>query len=145
MRFYILPENLHLELATSCLRVMNEGLEQNLLSLPEYSLNSEVKDLQTRIKDHISGALQYACQSWHSHLTKIKGNITDVISHLHVFLEKNFLAWLEVVSVLGAVRGATSGLVQLIAWLQEVCLGLVKALYITNTCAESGFWGQGTS
>ena len=114
MRFYIAPEDLHLELATNCLRVMNKGLEQNLLSLPEYSLNSEVKDLQTRIKDHISDALQYACQSWHSHLTKIKGNATDMIVHLHVFLEKKFLAWLEVVSVLGAVRGAIAGLVQLI-------------------------------
>ena len=139
MRFYISPENLHLELATNCLRVMNDGLEQNLLSLPEYSLNSEVKDLQTRIKLRISGALQYACQSWHSHLTKTKSNVTDVISHLHVFLEEKFLAWLEVVSVLEAVRGATGGLVQLIGWLQEVCLCFVKVLYFTNICDESGF------
>jgi hypothetical protein len=69
-RFYISPKDLHLELAMNCLRMMNDGLEQNLLSLPDYALNSEVKDLETRINDRISVALQYACRSWHNHLTE---------------------------------------------------------------------------
>ena len=137
-RFYISPGHLHLELVTNCLRVMNDGLEQNLLSLPDYALNSEVEDLQTRINDHISIALQYACQSWHNHLTKITGDVTDVISGLHVFLEEKFLAWLEVVSVLGATRGAIFALEQLMSWLQEVCFDLFTALPDTNMCNKSG-------
>jgi len=120
-RFYILPKNLHLELTINCLGMMNDRLEQNLLSLPDYTLNLEVKDLQTRIEDHISVALQYACQSWYNHLIETKGDITDVISYLHIFLEKKFLAWLEVVSVIGAVGGAVVALERLVAWLQEVC------------------------
>ena len=123
-RFYISPGHLHLELVTNCLRVMNDGLEHNLLSLPDYALNSEVEDLQTRIEDHISIALRYACQSWHSHLTKITEDITNVISGLHVFLEEKFLAWLEVLSVLSATRGAIVSLEQLMSWLQEVCFDL---------------------
>ncbi|KAF8340814.1 hypothetical protein F5887DRAFT_978796 [Amanita rubescens] len=122
-RFYISPRNLHFELTINCLRVMNGGLKQNLLSLPDYSLNSEVEDLQTRINDRISGALQYACRSWHSHLIGSDGtgsNVTDLISYLHVFLKEKFLAWLEVVSVLGAVRGAVVALGKLIPWLQKV-------------------------
>ncbi|KAF9642509.1 hypothetical protein BDM02DRAFT_3176724 [Thelephora ganbajun] len=119
-RFWISPKTLHLELAMNCLRVMNGELEQNLLSLPDYALNSEVKDLEARIDDRISDALRYACRSWHSHLTKTEGDVVDVISRLRVFLEEKFLAWLEVVSVLGAVRGAIVGLEQLIPWLQEV-------------------------
>jgi hypothetical protein len=79
-RFYISPPHLHFELATNCLRVMNEGLKQNLLSLPDYTLNSEVEDLQTRINDHISLGLQYACKYWHHHLTKTTGDVTSVIS-----------------------------------------------------------------
>jgi hypothetical protein len=122
-RFYISPGHLHLELVMHCLRVMNDGLEQNLLSLPNYTLNSEVKDLRTRIDDHISVALCYACQSWHNHLTKARGDVTGVISSLHLFLEQKFLAWLEVVSVLGVVRGAVAALEQLVSWLQEVCFG----------------------
>ena len=124
-RFYISPGNLHLELAVNCLRVMNDGLEQGLLSLPSYALNSEVKDLQMKIQNGISITLQYACKSWNNHLTVAQGDVTDVISHLHSFLEKKFLAWLEVVSVLGAVRGAVVALEQLMSWLQEVCVFLI--------------------
>ena len=87
----------------NCLRVMNDGLEQNLLSLPDYALNSEVKDLETRIDNRTSVALRYACKSWHNHLIKIGEDVTSVVPHLRVFLEEKFLAWLEVASVLGAV------------------------------------------
>ena len=130
-RFYISPRNLHLELALNCLRVMDSGLNQNLLSLPDYALNSEVEDLSTRIKDHISSALQYACQSWHNHLTEIRGDVIDVISCLHIFLAEKFLAWLEVVSVLGATREAVVALGKLISWLQEV--------YFNHTCSTTQY------
>ena len=103
VRFYISLGGLHLELAINCLRVMNDGLEQNLLSLPNYALNSEIQDLQTRVENKISIALQYACQFWHNHLTKSEGDFANVISSLHFLLEKKFLAWLEVLSVLGAL------------------------------------------
>jgi len=120
-KFYISPGKLHSDLTMSCLRVMNDGLEQNLLSLPNYVLNSEVKDLQMKIQGHISTALQYACRSWHNHLTTSQGPVTGIIPHLYIFLEERFLAWLEVLSVTGAVRGAVVALEQLIIWLQEVC------------------------
>ncbi|KAF9784552.1 hypothetical protein BJ322DRAFT_851774 [Thelephora terrestris] len=119
-RFYISPEYLHCEIVTNCLRVMNDRLEQNLLSLPEYALNSEVEDLQSRIENRVSSALQYACRSWHNHLTTSRRDFTDVTTYLRTFLEKNFLAWLEVLSVLGDVGGAAIGLEKLMSWLQEV-------------------------
>jgi hypothetical protein len=121
-RFCISPGNLHLELAMGCLGLMNARLEQNLLSLPNYALNLEVKDLQTRIDDHLSVGLQYACQCWCSHLTEAKGDFANAITRLQFFLEEKFLAWLEVVSVLGAVRGAVIALEQLMSWLHKVCL-----------------------
>ena len=136
-RFYISPGHLHLELVTNCLRVMNNGLEQNLLSLPDYALNLEVEDLEKRIDNRISITLRYACQSWYNHLTKTGGEVTDVIRHLRVFLEENFLAWLEVVSVLGAARSAVIVLERLVSWLQEVCFCLSTTLSDTNTCIES--------
>ena len=120
-RFYISPGDLHLELATNCLRMMNDGLEQDILSLPNYSLNLEVEDLRTRIGDRISIALRYACRYWHSHLTRTMGDVTDVVSYLRIFLKEKFFAWLEVDSVVGAVGGAITGLEKLVPWLQEVC------------------------
>ena len=125
-RFHIPPGSLHLELATSCLRLMNEGLRQNLLSLPNHSLNSEIEDLQTRINDHVSIALRYACQSWHSHVTVTRGDVADVVSGLQVFLEEKFLAWLEVISALGVVKGGIISLEKLTPWLQEVCFSIVS-------------------
>ena len=120
-RFYITPKRLHLELAMNCLRMMNDGLEQNLLSFPNYALNSEVEGLQTRINGRISIALQYACRSWHNHLTETEGDITGVVSYLRIFLEEKFLAWLEVASAVGAVGEAVVALERLMPWLQEVC------------------------
>ena len=141
MRFYISPENLHFELAINCLRLMNEGLEQNILSLPNYALNSEVKDLETRINTHTSDALRYACRSWHNHLTKTRGDVTAIVSGLHLLLEKKFLSWLEVVSVLGAAREAIAALEQLIPWLGKVCFDFSTASPNTNTYGESGCKG----
>ena len=126
-RFYISPEHLHFELVMNCLRVMNDRLEQNLLSLPSYALNSEIKDLETRINDRIDVALWYACQSWYKHLLKAEGDVADILSRLRVFLEEKYLAWLEVLSALGATRGAVAALERLIHWLQEVCWGLYSA------------------
>jgi len=144
-RFYISPGDMHVELASSCLRVMNEGLKQNLLSLPDYTLNLEVKDLETRIDECISTTLQYACQSWHNHLTRAGEDVTNVVSHLHIFLKEKFLAWLEVVSILGVTRGAITALEKLIIWLQEVCFGLSTLLLYTNVYNELGCWEQGAS
>ena len=122
-RFHVSPENCHLKLALNCLELMNKSLEQNLLSLPDYALNSEVEDLQTRIGDCLSIALQYACKSWYSHLAEARGDVTAIVSALRSFLQEGFLAWLEVLSVIGAVRDAVIALEKLVRWLQEVCFG----------------------
>ena len=119
-RFYISPGTGHLKLALSCLELMNEELEQNLLSLPDYALNMEVKDLEVKVKDRISTALQYACKSWHNHLTQVSEDVVDVAPVLRSFLQQRFLAWLEVLSVIGATRDAVIALEKLRPWLQEV-------------------------
>ena len=124
-RFYIPPGNLHYELALNCLRLMNERLEQNMLSLPNYALNSEILDLSKRAEDQISDSLQYACKSWYNHLIETREDVTNITTALNCFLEENFLAWLEVLSVLGAARNAVVALETLILWLEEVCLGLM--------------------
>ena len=144
-RFYISPKNLHLELATNCLRMMNDGLEQNLLSLPDYTLNSEVKDLKARINDRISIPLQYACRFWHNHLTKTEGDVTDVVSNLRILLEEKFLAWLEVISAVGAVGGAVVALERLMPWLQEVCFRPSLYHHPAITCRKPDCQGGAAS
>ena len=122
-RFHISPKAGHLKLALDCLKLMNESLEQNLLSLPDYALNSEVEDLEVRAKGRISVALEYACKSWHNHLTEVRGDVTTIVSALRRFMQEGFLAWLEVLSVTGAAREAVIALENLMPWLREVCSG----------------------
>ena len=128
-RFYLSPTRLHLELSINCLRLMNSELEQDLLSLPEYSMNSEIGDLETRIDGRVSLALKYACRSWHNHLTETKEEVTDVIPYLRHFLELKFLAWLEVLSVLGDMGSASLGLEKLMEWLREVCFSVFCCIF----------------
>ena len=121
-RFYIPPMTGHLRLALSCLKLMNESLEQNLLSLPDFALNPEVEDLQERIRGLISPALQYACRSWHNHLAEMKEDFGVVLPILRVFLQEKFLSWLEVLSVINCAEDAVVALEGLTPWLQKVCL-----------------------
>jgi len=132
IRFCISPGTTHLDLARNCLRLMKGRLKQNLLSLPNYALNSEVKDLEARTKDHISTALEYSCRSWHNHVTRATGDIASIIPDICFFLEEKFLAWLEVLSVLGAVRVAVVTLENLMLWLLKVHLASQVALLDTN-------------
>ena len=83
-------------------------------------MNSEVKNLQTIVENRINVAPRYACQSWHHRLTKTGGDVTDIVSGLGIFLKEKFLAWLEVVGILGAVKGAIVALERLIPWIREV-------------------------
>ena len=82
-----------------------------MCKLPDAVANSEVGDLHERTKQYLSSTLQYVFKSWHKHLfdehTKYQPAITPP---LHQFLEKKFLFWLEVLSVLGAAKEAIDGL-----------------------------------
>ena len=107
-RFRLRPPDQHAELLAGCLDLMNQRLEWNICKLPDGVINSEVSDLEKRIEQHIDPALQYACKSWHKHLVDaIPVHIIPILDH---FLEKNFLFWLEVLSVLGAAGEAVYAL-----------------------------------
>ena len=84
-----------------------------MCKLPDGVANSDVGDLKERIGRHIDPALQYACRSWHTHLVgghTMSDHRLEITSALRQFLEKNFLFWLEVLSVLGAVKNAVVAL-----------------------------------
>ena len=122
-RFHVSPPSHHLQLLICSLDLMDRMLKKNMCKLPEIVANSDVSDLTERIERYLDPALQYACKSWHSHL--VAGRSTSkstpqIASALHRFLEKKLLFWLEVLSVLGAVRNALDALQAVVDWL-EVC------------------------
>ena len=135
-RFRVSPPSHHLELLMSCLELMNRTLEKNMCKLPDAVANSEVEDLDKRIKQHLNPALQYACKSWHKHLVDENAVHTPTVtSTLHRFLEEKFLFWLEVLSVLGAVREAVDALEVAARWL-KVCR--VSMVYVLPKFTETG-------
>jgi len=122
-RFYISLPDHHLKFLMNCLGLTNRTLAKNMCKLPDGVANSDVGDLEERIEEHIDPALRYACLSWHIHLVDmdtIPAHAPTVTPTLCRFLEKRFLFWLEVLSVLGAVRNAVEALQLAADWL-EVC------------------------
>ena len=137
-RFHISPDR-HLELLTGCLELMNRTLEKNMCKLPDAVANSEVDDLRERAERHIDQALRYACRSWHKHLVdKYTAHTPGTTSALHRFLEKKFLFWLEVLSVLGAVRDAVDALGMAVKWVKVSQVSTPDMLpELTLTCTRN--------
>jgi len=116
-RFRISLPDQHKELLIGCLELMNQSLESNMCELPDGALNSEVGDLKERTKKYIHRPLEYACRSWHEHISAVPAPVPEIASALHRFLEGRFLFWLEVLSVLGATREAVNALEAAARWL----------------------------
>ena len=118
-RFRVRHSDQHAELLVGCLDLMNQRLEQNMCKLPDGIANSEVDDLKERTKQYIDDALEYACRSWHKHLIeKMSAQASKI---LYKFFKEKFLFWLEVLSVIGAVRDAIDALETTAKWLDVRC------------------------
>ncbi|KAF9784574.1 hypothetical protein BJ322DRAFT_1219219 [Thelephora terrestris] len=119
-RFHISPD-FHTNLILRCLGLMYGSLKKNMFGIPDYALNSDVEGLPGVGKPGIDNALVYACRSWYKHLVVGGHPVLDVLlSALRCFLEENFLFWLEVLSVLGAVGDAARALSATLKWLNEI-------------------------
>jgi len=122
-RFHISPPDHHLQLLVHCVDLMNQTLAKNMCKLPDAVANSDIGDLKERIEEHIDPALRYACLSWHMHLFDMDTTpayAPTITPILRQFLRNKFLFWLEVLSVLCAVRNAVEALQVTADW-SEVC------------------------
>ena len=93
--------NFHL--GNACLRTMIEQLRFNICGLEDSRLeNAAVNDLQLRIKENISDALQYSSMYWSNHLRFDHEN--GDWEGLRTFFEGPYaLYWIEVLSIMGMV------------------------------------------
>ena len=143
-RFHISPSDHHAQLLIGCLDLMNRTLEKNMCKLPDGVANSDVGNLKERIEKYVDPALQYACMSWHSHLVGLVGVDTKstrapaITPTLRQFLETKFLFWLEVLSVVGAVRNAVEALQATVNWLEVCCIFMLcVSPKVTQTVSRS--------
>jgi len=80
------------------------GLKFNISGLEtSYCLNSQVPDLEKRIKDAIPTHLSYSCRFWAEHLQELSESDVkdDILLQLRPFLQDRVLYWFEVLSLTG--------------------------------------------
>ncbi|GJJ10744.1 hypothetical protein Clacol_004971 [Clathrus columnatus] len=114
--FWINPSDHHRDFALDCLHTMSEGLRFNICDIPNsYIRNIDDEGLPERILSSISPQLSYSSRFWVLHVssTALDSLLGEKVDK---FLHDYFLQWLEVLSLLKAVRGAAKSMSNLISW-----------------------------
>jgi energy-coupling factor transporter ATP-binding protein EcfA2 len=111
-------------LTSALLKLMYKELKFNICDLPtSYLQNVDISNLQNRLDKCIPHHLRYACQFWVDHLTTRSYELHNA-EDAERLLIKQFLFWLEVLSLLGMVDCASKALSRLITWSDVVCMFL---------------------
>jgi hypothetical protein len=97
------------QLGHHCLITMSKELKFNICNLEtSYLLNADIQDLNNRVQEKISDALQYSCLYWSNHLCSGSSPASKEVSKLiSTFLTGvQLLYWLEALSLMGKARVA---------------------------------------
>ena len=104
--YHVNLRDANVELGIACLKKMMEGLSFNICKFEDSRLaNADVHDLQLRVRENISDALQYSSLYWSGHLS-FDGDSSDqrVWDSLRKFFEgPHVLFWIEALSVMRMV------------------------------------------
>jgi len=112
-------EEANAQLGSACLKTMMEQLRFNICNLDDSRLaNADIKDLPSRIKEHISDALQYSSLYWSNHVCFTPDNGDPCTwEKLKKFFEGLYgIFWVEVLSILGMVPIGAPSLRRVISW-----------------------------
>ena len=106
------------QLGIVCLRTMIRQLRFNICKLADSRLaNADVQDLESRIRDNISDALQYSCLYWSNHICFDRDNGDRRV--LKEFFEGLYaLFWIEVLSIMGMVPIGAPSVRRVISWVK---------------------------
>jgi hypothetical protein len=116
-------EDAHAQVGIACLETMVEQLRFNICRLEDSRVaNADVQDLQTRIEQNISVALQYSSLYWSNHFCFSPHNANrdrGVMGSLKEFFEGLYpLLWTEVLSIMGMVPIGAPSLRRVISWVK---------------------------
>ena len=118
-RFFIQQANVHCDLTIALLSVMQTGLHFNICGLEtSYVLNSEVADLDKRVKENIPPHLLYACLFWAIHLQGVGFDKGLAESVRKLVTGEQVLFWLEILGVSKLIWEACVVLTSAERWFQ---------------------------
>jgi hypothetical protein len=107
-------------LLRASLREMKKLLRFNICKLEtSYLFNRFIPNLVSQIQQFIPPHLAYACCFWLDHLHNITPT-NEWCKHIYVFMQRNLLFWLEVLSLLNKTERAHIQLLLLMDWLECV-------------------------
>jgi len=113
----------HAHLLRSCFRIMKTHLRFNICDLPSsFLLDSEVPDLNDRIRTKIGESLRYSCLHWAQHLAQTSSGVGR--REIGDFLQSKVLFWIEAMNLLGSRARCTPMLQQ-----ARECILKVRMLY----------------
>ena len=134
--YFVDVQSIHNDLAFASLGVMMKKLQFNICDLSSsYLPNSEVSDLDDRIKRCIPAELGYSCRFWADHVRNAPFSSALAAEIEAFFNGKMFLFWFEVLSLLKHMNTCTGSLSSVIRWVMvcrltfrvEVIFSLVPA------------------
>jgi hypothetical protein len=129
--YFIDLSHIHKNLAGASLGIMQGGLQFNICQLPtSYLPNSEISDLNKRIKQYISAELSYACRFWTDHLQYAQFDLALAKAIQAFFNHERLLFWLEILSLLKKINTCASGLSCVIQWAMVCEIDFVSELYL---------------
>ncbi|KAH7176198.1 hypothetical protein EDB81DRAFT_850169, partial [Dactylonectria macrodidyma] len=115
--FWVDENSVHRNLRKQCLRIMDDGLRENICGIPFPGMRRSAVDSK-RINECLSLELQYACLYWVHHRTAIDPELNN-IQEVYDFLTEHFLHWLETMSLMGRTVESLSILRSLADWLRN--------------------------
>ena len=119
--FFVDVHSIHNDLALASLGIMMEELRFNICDLPSsYLPNSEVSDLDDRIKKCIPVELAYSCRFWTEHVRDASFDPALAEKVRVFFNDKRLLFWFEVLGLLNLMNTCAGLLSSLIQWVM-VC------------------------
>ena len=112
-------QDANVQLGIACLKTMVGQLRFNICKLEDSRLaNAAIHDLPSRIKEHISGALQYSALYWSNHLCFTPDNGDHCVwGKLKEFFEGLYVIfWIEGLSIMGMVPIGAPSLRRVVSW-----------------------------
>lgn len=105
----------HRHLALASLRIMKSKLRFNICNVEESHVrNTDLRDMPTLVQRNIGPCLSYACRFWGDHLREYSTYDEQISSELLEFLQKSLLFWLEVLSLIKQMNGASKSLASIL-------------------------------
>ncbi|KAF3221769.1 hypothetical protein TWF679_006982 [Orbilia oligospora] len=128
--FWIDEREAHRVMTIKCLDILSTYLKENICGL-EYPGMPRKELSGARIDEHLPPHVRYSCRYWVHHLERSSTG-KPIVDHdvVHTFLCKQFLYWLEALSIIGCISEAID--------LVEILYSLTE--WICRSPKSSKFW-----